>query len=98
MGNNLADKFKYDDPLKAAQLHGGCGSWGLLFTGLFAKKQYINEMFGFYPKKKNEMFGSGRSSGLFMGGDGKLLAAQIILIVVIIGWVSVTVGSLFYFF
>lgn len=63
--NNLAEKFKYDDPLEAAQLHGGCGSWGLVFTGLFAKKQYVNEVYGF-----------GRSSGLFIGGGGKLFAAQ----------------------
>ncbi|GKB30864.1 ammonium transporter 1 member 1 [Tanacetum coccineum] len=27
--NYLAVKFKYDDPLEAAQLHGGCGAWGL---------------------------------------------------------------------
>ncbi|MQL81335.1 hypothetical protein Taro_013785 [Colocasia esculenta] len=35
--NKLAERLKYDDPLEAAQLHGGCGSWGLIFTGLFAK-------------------------------------------------------------
>ena len=26
--NKLAEKLKYDDPLEAAQLHGGCGAWG----------------------------------------------------------------------
>ncbi|KAI9082997.1 hypothetical protein K1719_035012 [Acacia pycnantha] len=26
--NKLAEKMKYDDPLEAAQLHGGCGAWG----------------------------------------------------------------------
>ncbi|XVF21481.1 hypothetical protein REPUB_Repub12eG0094100 [Reevesia pubescens] len=35
--NKLADKFKYDDPLEAAQLHGGCGQpgrpYGLLMGG-----------------------------------------------------------------
>ncbi|CAA6666483.1 unnamed protein product [Spirodela intermedia] len=41
--NKLAEKYKYDDPLEAAQLHGGCGTWGLIFTGLFAKKRYVNE-------------------------------------------------------
>lgn len=83
--NILAEKFKYDDPLEAAQLHGGCGSWGLLFTGLFAKKQYVHEVYA-----------TGRPYGLFMGGGGKLLAAQIIQILVIFGWVSFTMAPLFY--
>ncbi|KAJ6761623.1 AMMONIUM TRANSPORTER [Salix koriyanagi] len=85
--NALANKLHYDDPLEAAQLHGGCGMWGLLFTGLFAKETYVNEA---YPNKP------GRPYGLFMGGGGKLLAAQIIEILVIIGWVSATMGPLFY--
>ncbi|KAK8712787.1 hypothetical protein V6N13_148015 [Hibiscus sabdariffa] len=85
--NILASKFKYDDPLEAAQLHGGCGAWGLLFTGLFAKKAYVNEV---YPGRP------GRPYGLFMGGGGKLLGAQIIQILTIIGWVTATMGPLFY--
>nr|GEY36767.1 ammonium transporter 1 member 2-like [Tanacetum cinerariifolium] len=83
--NKLAEKFKYDDPLEAAQLHGGCGAWGLLFTGLFAKKKYVEEAYAIE-----------RPYGLFMGGGGKLFAAQIIQILVIIGWVSATMGPLFY--
>lgn len=85
--NKLAVKLKYDDPLEAAQLHGGCGSWGIIFTGLFAKKAYVNEVYPGFPD---------RPYGLFMGGGGKLLGAQIIQILVIIGWVSVTMGPLFY--
>ena len=84
--NMLAVKLKFDDPLEAAQLHGGCGAWGVLFTGLFAKKSYVNEVYG----------GSGRPYGLFMGGGGRLLAAQIIEIVVVCGWVTATMGPLFY--
>ncbi|XP_076883824.1 ammonium transporter 1 member 2-like [Bidens hawaiensis] len=86
--NKLAEKCKYDDPLEAAQLHGGCGAWGLLFTGMFAKKQYVNEIY-VIPNRP-------RPYGLFMGGGGKLFAAQIIQILVIIGWVSATMGPLFY--
>ncbi len=85
--NWLAEKLKYDDPLEAAQLHGGCGAWGLIFTGLFASKQYVNEVYPGLPD---------RPYGLFMGGGGKLFAAQIIQILVIIGWVSFTMGPLFY--
>ncbi|XP_021281984.1 uncharacterized protein LOC110414912 [Herrania umbratica] len=85
--NLLASKLKYDDPLEAAQLHGGCGAWGLLFTGLFATEAYVNEV---YPGRP------GRPHGLFMGGGGKLLGAQIIQILVIAGWVTATMGPLFY--
>lgn len=85
--NKLAEKCNYDDPLEAAQLHGGCGAWGLLFTGLFAKGVYVDEVYG-GPGK--------RPHGLFMGGGGRLLAAQIVQILVICGWVTVTMGPLFY--
>nr|XP_043616628.1 ammonium transporter 1 member 1-like [Erigeron canadensis] len=84
--NMLAEKFKYDDPLEAAQLHGGCGAWGIIFTALFARKKYVNEV---YPGKPD------RPYGLFMGGGGKLLAAHVIQILVIFGFVSATMGPLF---
>ncbi|KAK8623833.1 hypothetical protein V6N13_065196 [Hibiscus sabdariffa] len=84
--NKLAEKLKFDDPLEAAQLHGGCGAWGVLFTGLFASQKYVREVYSTRPDHY----------GLFMGGGGKLLAAQIIQILVIVGWVSVTMGTLFY--
>lgn len=84
--NRLAERFKYDDPLEAAQLHGGCGAWGLLFTGLFANKSYVNQV---YPGRPD------RPYGLFVGGGGKLLAAQMVQILVIIGWVTATMGPLF---
>lgn len=83
--NKLASIFKYDDPLEAAQLHGGCGSWGLVFTGLFAKKAYVLEVYG----------RESRPYGLFMGGGGKLLAAQLIQILSIAGWVTVLMAPLF---
>ncbi|GJZ68912.1 ammonium transporter 1 member 1-like protein [Tanacetum coccineum] len=85
--NYLAVKFKYDDPLEAAQLHGGCGAWGIIFTALFAKEKYVNEV---YPGKP------GRPYGLFMGGGGKLLAAHLIQIAVIFAFVSATMGPLFW--
>lgn len=85
--NKLAEKLKYDDPLEAAQLHGGCGSWGIIFTALFANKAYVNQV---YPGKPD------RPYGLFLGGGGKLLAAHIVQILVIVGWVSITMGTLFW--
>lgn len=88
--NKLAERLKYDDPLEAAQLHGGCGAWGLLFTGLFAKKAFVNEVYQGRPDMPD------RPYGLFMGGGGKLFAAQIIQILVIIMWVTVTMAPLFF--
>lgn len=85
--NKLAEILKFDDPLEAAQLHGGCGTWGVIFTALFATEKYVREV---YPNKPN------RPYGLFMGGGGKLLGAHLIQIVVIIGWVSATMGPLFF--
>ncbi|CAN7111582.1 ammonium transporter 1 member 3-like [Brassica rapa] len=85
--NKLAEMVQYDDPLEAAQLHGGCGAWGLIFVGLFAKEKYVNEVYGAAP---------GRPYGLFMGGGGKLLGAQFVQILVIAGWVSATMGTLFF--
>ncbi|KAL2941255.1 Ammonium transporter 1 member 2 [Bienertia sinuspersici] len=82
--NKLAEKVKYDDPLEAAQLHAGCGAWGLLFTGLFAAEKYVGEVYA-----------TGRPYGLFMGGGGRLLAAQVVQILVVFGWVSATMGPLF---
>ncbi|XP_024401783.1 ammonium transporter 1 member 3 [Physcomitrium patens] len=85
--NKLAARVHYDDPLEAAQLHAGCGAWGLIFVGLFAQQNYILQIYD----------GAGdRPHGLFMGGGGKLLAAQIIEILAIFGWVTVTMGPLFF--
>ncbi|KAJ3678535.1 hypothetical protein LUZ60_002338 [Juncus effusus] len=85
--NMLAEKFQYDDPLEAAQLHGGCGAWGILFTSLFAKKEFVYEVYGASSK--------GRPYGLFMGGGGRLLGAHIIAILVNAAWASITMAPLF---
>ncbi|EEF45713.1 ammonium transporter 1 member 4 [Ricinus communis] len=85
--NKLAEKLHYDDPLEAAQLHGGCGAWGIIFTALFAKEAYVNEVYPGHP---------GRPYGLFMGSGARLLGAHIVQIFVIVAWVSVTMGTLFF--
>ncbi|KAK7852039.1 ammonium transporter 1 member 2 [Quercus suber] len=67
--NKLTEKLKYDNPLEPTQLHGGCGAWVVLFTGLFATTSYVKELYLGQPS---------RPYRLFMGGGGKLLAAQIV--------------------
>ncbi|KAL7115006.1 hypothetical protein ACP275_04G156800 [Erythranthe tilingii] len=88
--NILALKLKIDDPLEAAQLHGGCGAWGLIFTGLFAKEEFIIQAYD------SGLIGASRSSGLLMGGGWGLIGAQLVELLVIVGWVSLTMGPLFY--
>ncbi|KAJ4747223.1 Ammonium transporter [Rhynchospora pubera] len=86
-GNMLAEELKFDDPLEATQLHAGCGAWGILFTALFAREKYVNEV---YPGRM------GRPYGLFMGGGGSLSAAHVVAILAIFGWVSLTMAPLFF--
>jgi Amt family ammonium transporter len=87
--NMLALKLNYDDPLEAAQLHGGCGTWGLLFTGLFAKKKFVNQTY-------NSGVAVERPYGLLLGGGWGLIGAQIVEILVIFVFVSITMGPMFY--
>ncbi|XP_015070716.1 ammonium transporter 1 member 3 [Solanum pennellii] len=88
--NILALKFKFDDPLEAAQLHGGCGAWGLIFTGLFAKEEFVLQA---YNSGKTQII---RPSGLILGGGWGLFGAQIVELLSIVVWVSLTMGPLFY--
>ncbi|KAL6954254.1 hypothetical protein U1Q18_044976 [Sarracenia purpurea var. burkii] len=60
---------------------------GNIFTPLFAKRQYVNELYAGNP---------GRPYGLSMGGGVKLLAAHIVQILVTVGWVTATMVSLFF--
>ncbi len=32
--------------MSAVSLHGACGVWALLFTGLLAKPQYVRDVYG----------------------------------------------------
>ncbi|CAA0826607.1 Ammonium transporter 1 member 2 [Striga hermonthica] len=88
--NVLALKMKLDDPLEAAQLHGGCGAWGLIFTGLFAKEEFVAQVYD------SGRVGPGRPYGLLLGGGWGLIGAQVVELLVVVGWVSLTMGPLFY--
>ncbi|KAB1210695.1 Ammonium transporter 1 member 3 [Morella rubra] len=88
--NILALKLQFDDPLEATQLHGGCGAWGLIFTGLFAKEEFVIQVYD------SGVSGVVRPYGLFMGGGWALLGAQVVEVSVIVAWVTVTMGPLFY--
>lgn len=72
--------MKVDDPLDAIAVHGFCGMWGLLAAATFADKKLMSLSYG-------ELDGERRAFGWIMGGDGKLLVAAIVGIIVIFVWV-----------
>ena len=82
------DKMKIDDPVGAISVHGVVGAWGVLSIGLFAKNP--------------DAFVEGRlgddyeASGLFYGGGINQLIVQFLMMLVIIAWVAVTTGILFF--
>ncbi|KAG5127563.1 hypothetical protein JHK82_028398 [Glycine max] len=76
---------EYDDPLEARGSFTAGAERGVSFTGLFAKKEYVEEIYD-----------GGRPFGALMGGGGRLLAAQVIQILVVCGWVTATMAPLFY--
>ena len=53
----------------------------MIAVGLFAAENLVNTSYGFHPYKTNELTGESdvsRNFGCFMGGNGRLLAAQIV--------------------
>jgi len=71
-----------DDVVAAVPMHLGCGVLGTLFVGFFARESFVREFYGVNDA-------AGRRWGVLFGGDGRLLAAQIIAILVTMCWVSV---------
>ncbi|MFZ6003571.1 MAG: ammonium transporter [Actinomycetota bacterium] len=66
--------LKVDDPVGAVAVHGVCGAFGTICVGLFAR----TDAEGFWKQ------------GLFYGGGTDQLVAQVIGVLAIAAWVSVT--------
>lgn len=81
----LLVKLKIDDPLEAAPMHGFCGAWGCLYVGFMAAPHYVAQAYN-----------AGADYGVFYGGEGKLLACQIIGIVCIFLWVTLMLFPFFF--
>ena len=71
-----------DDPVGAVSVHGVCGVWGTLAVGLFATPAGAEY--------------AGINVGLFYGGGATQLGIQIVGILAVFAWVSVTAGTLFF--
>jgi len=77
--------LRIDDPLDAVAVHGFCGMWGLIAAAAFADGPLMGEVYGVSIHE-----------GFIMGGEGSLLLAAIVGIVVIFGWVSVHMAPFFF--
>lgn len=84
-------KFQIDDPLAASPMHGFCGIWGVIAVGLFARKEYVYE---YLHGIDNAVIGQVQY-GLLFGGGWNLLACQLIGIVSIAAWTTLTIGAIF---
>jgi Amt family ammonium transporter len=76
------DRIKIDDPVGAVSVHGVCGAWGVLAIGLFAKY--------------DDAFLGREDAGLFYGGGVDQLLTQLVMLLIIAAWVTVTTGLLFF--
>ena len=66
-----------DDAVDAIPVHMTNGIWGTLSVGLFAS-----------ANRMEMAYGDIGDTGIFMGGNGTLLACQVIGILFILGWVT----------
>ncbi len=71
--------LKIDDPVGAVAVHGVCGAFGTICVGLFARQ----DAEGFWEQ------------GLLYGGGTDQLVAQVLGVLAIAAWVSVTAFTLF---
>ena len=86
-------KLRIDDPLDAFAVHGACGMWGVLATGLFTAKEY-----SYAPHADSDLFKElgGYDAGLFMeGSHGSLFATHVVSIIIEVGWV-VTMSAIMF--
>eukprot|EP00873_Tetraselmis_striata_P016982 jgi/Tetstr1/437246/TSEL_025976.t1 len=84
-------KFRIDDPLEAAPMHGACGMWGVLITGLLATQPYTEQVYG-------EAVAAAGYGAFYPGGGGNLLACQLIAILSIAAWTVGLMGPFFFAF
>jgi len=94
----MMKKLRIDDPLDAFAVHGACGVWGVLASGLFTAKEY-----SYAPSPDSQNFkdnmdddGNGYDCGLFMTGTrGELFGTHVIALVIEIAWV-VTLSTIMF--
>merc|ERR1711871_1114089 len=86
-GCAFLEKLKIDDVVGAVPVHGFCGIWGVLAPGLFASELQYSA--AYYSAR------AAKCAGIFEGGDGSMLAANVVFIIAVILWVGITSTLLF---
>merc|ERR1712124_29584 len=81
-----------DDPLDATPVHMFCGSLGLILTAFFANPKFVRQFNSDFEESEEATY-----AGIFYGGNGSLLLAQIVEILVILAWVGTFITPYFYF-
>jgi Amt family ammonium transporter len=82
--SKLLVKCKVDDVVDAVPVHFVCGAWGVLAPGFLASKDGMSMAYG-----------DRTSWGVFYGGGGSFLAAQVVVILAIMSWVGATCTVMF---
>ncbi|CAM9743873.1 unnamed protein product [Phaeothamnion confervicola] len=77
----LLIKLELDDVVNAVPVHFFGGMFGLLMPGFFTTEKYYGQA---YFSARAE-----KCTGVFYGGPGNQLGAQIVFLIVILGWVGV---------
>ena len=90
MGSHLLVRLRIDDAVDAIPVHMIGGAWGVISTGLFSN-----------PDRMEVAFGLGEHAGWFYewgrgSGDFTFIGIQLIAVLFIFAWTSVTMGSFFY--
>mmetsp|Transcript_2801 Transcript_2801/g.6263 ORF Transcript_2801/g.6263 Transcript_2801/m.6263 type:complete len:547 (-) Transcript_2801:36-1676(-) len=80
-GSNLLLKLRLDDAVDAIPVHMVNGMWGLIAVGFLACPRYLNMTYGKEIAHVGWFYSLGRGSS-----DARLLAAQIVAILFILGW------------
>lgn len=91
--SRLLRKLELDDVVDAVPVHGAAGIWGVIAAGLFTTKQnYANSYFELYDDGTSR---AEHCQGAFYGGNGHQLGANIVFVLVVLGWVGGTSILLF---
>ena len=82
----LLHKYKIDDVVGAFPVHGASGCWGVIAAGLFTtednyRKAYSSEYSDGEDRAKH-------CAGVFYGGSGSQLGANLVFALVVIAWVG----------
>ena len=72
--------MQLDDPLDAIAVHAWNGTWGVISVGFLAGQDLITNAYGLDPYTGNQ-----RNFGCWLGGNGKLLGAQLVYLLWLAG-------------